>query len=98
MSAHWARTVERVGRTMELQSGIFEYSVVHNKGFDHGITGRSSIIAMLQDERTAYVNVFVNGKFFKQYRRLKWAVKFVTFIPSGAVDFVFYTKERVNHA
>lgn len=81
---------------MQKQPGIFDFVVVDKDGFSTGLTNRSSIIEMMRDEQTAKVNVFVGGILLKTYVRMSWAVKFATFIPSKAVEYVFYTKGSFN--
>ena len=80
-----------------LRPGTFHFVVSSDKGYQHGFTNRSSIIAMIEDERTERVKVMRDGKGVKEYKSLKWAAKLAKFVASGAYDFVFVMKKGAQH-
>jgi len=78
--------------TQEEKKNGFDFVVVTGKGYEQGYVSRSSIIAMMEDKRTDRVKVMHNGKEFKTYKRMHFAVKFMQNIPFNSFSFVFYTK------
>lgn len=81
---------------MQTQPGIFDVIIVGEHGYEQHTTNRSSVIAMLQDDQTKKVNIFVGNTFLKTYVRMSWAIKFAQFIPSRSVEFALYTKGVFN--
>lgn len=79
-----------------LKDGKFDFVVVDKDSFRLGTTNRSSIIAMIENDCTAKVNMWVGETLLKAYTRTHWAVKFMQHIPSKAVLVVLYTKESYN--
>lgn len=81
-----------------LQPGTFNFVVSSEKGYQRGITNRSSILAMIEDERTEKVRIMRNGKEVKTYTRMKWAAKWAKYAAPGSCEYVFYPKKENSNA
>lgn len=72
--------------------GTFDYIVKTSEGFEAGECHRSSIIDMINDDRTKRVELWVNGKMFKNYVKPAWAAKVLAFVPAKSVVVKFIVK------